>query len=494
MNTIFFFSHSTQPKWYATFAESFCEHLPDCRIVLFVHGETDRQYASQFSQFHEIIDLTRGFKFNKELRCSESVFSQELLELERQLNQSFFWEDMTVDRYIRIKNCTSFSVQYLNHAFQCLYQQYKKYNPICGFGESTMAIYRLAHHLFDRDHRLFLTPMYTRYFNRFYLETDWNFMWKPMLDCYQKLLQEDVPQPSNLAVKARFNQLTEGRGRPLGFENFSKQATLNFKSTDWLNIRKLLSVIHRLSHIDSSEIDSNIRLSGLEYTLSQKIRRYVRDRKKYKFLDQNTQKTIPDNIKFCVYFLHYQPEYTADSLGRFYRNQAFLIANIAAALPGDHFLIVKEHPGMRGVRPISWYRDIMNHNIIVAHPDLSSTTLIKRAQLVFTIVGTAAIEAMFLGKPAVVFGKYAYANTHLIDFCSDFWQLNTLIRKKLETETPAINTQRYALCLLEAKYQASYPGLIPHPGADTNACIDDADNQTQIKHSFKQALTDLGIL
>jgi len=489
---IFFFSHSNQIKWYATFAEIFKNYFVDCKIHLFVHGETDQQFAAHFTQYDEVINILDGFVFNKKLRVEDICVSDDIREIENKLNQSFFWIDVTIDRWIRAKQSPSYSIQYLNHTFNLIKQRYQQYRPICGFGESTMAIYRLAHHLFDHDRRYFLTPMVTRYFDRFYIEADWDWRWQTMFDCYQHYVKNGIPNDLQTIAEEKYNALVEYHYKPLGADHLSKRCERNSVFSRWFNIKKYFNVIASLCVVNKNEIKYNVRYCTTTDTLIKKMNAYWFHKKSHQFLDRYFEKSIPKNITFCVYFLHYQPEYTIDSLGRYYQDQEYLIANIAANLPSHYFLLIKEHPAMKGHRPISLYKKIIKiSNVMLMHPNIASHALISQSQLVFTIAGTAALEAVFLNKQSIVFGQYAYSYAHLVSFCDSFWKLNALIRKKLSDQPDPVETKKHALCLLAAKYQHSFPGKLPYTGDLTDLYMHDVENRHNIKTSFEKILSTL---
>jgi len=85
-----------------------------------------------------------------------------------------------------------------------------------------MAIYRLAHHLFDHDGRYFLTPITTRYFDRFYIETDWDLRWKTMFDCYQHYIKNGIPNSHRKNCRGKYNALVEYHYKPLVVDFFLK--------------------------------------------------------------------------------------------------------------------------------------------------------------------------------------------------------------------------------------------------------------------------------
>jgi hypothetical protein len=72
-------------------------------------------------------------------------------------------------------------------------------------------------------------------------------------------------------------------------------------------------------------------------------------------------------------------------------------------------LYVKEHPNMYAMRPMSFYARIKAlPNVRLIHPGIDSHDVIRRSQLVMTISGTVGLEAIFLGKRAVVLGDAFY--------------------------------------------------------------------------------------
>ncbi len=86
-----------------------------------------------------------------------------------------------------------------------------------------------------------------------------------------------------------------------------------------------------------------------------------------------------------IYFpLHVQPEFTIDVRAPFCTNQLALIENIAKSVPSGYRLVVKDHPGMRGCRPLSYYREIRKlYNAQLLSPSVDS--------IAFLILSTTAV-------------------------------------------------------------------------------------------------------
>lgn len=494
--TIFFLSHSPQIRWYAIFAQAMKKILPNVNIVLFVHGRDEYSYAQQYAVYDSIIDLIDGFSFNSNFQMRDLSVSSDIIKLENDLNISFFWEDLKVDRWVRSKQDASFSVQYINHAYEVFNNSYSQFMPILGFGESTMAIYRLAHRTFDRDQLPYIGPMSARYSDRFYFEDDWYWNWNRCLKLYDSYIKNGIPEDLVDVSEALYDRLAVRGSKPVAFENFKNANKAGYPSIQLKYFfRRLLSVIVSLRVIKKQKaFRDNIRYSIIETSFSQKILRIIRNRlDHYKYSKLVTSK-INDDQSYSIYFLHYQPEYTVDSLGKFYHDQVNLISNIASSIPADHILYVKEHPGMVGLRGFKYYKRIREiSNVVLLHHDLDSLELIKKAKIVFSIVGTVGLEAIFNNVPAILFGRYAFSDIGTCTFCESYWKLSDLVREKLG-EKSDIDMSRTAKALLAAKYRSSYPGKIVISPETLEGFCSDTNQHVLVQEAVEAEFRELGIL
>ena len=122
----------------------------------------------------------------------------------------------------------------------------------------------------------------------------------------------------------------------------------------------------------------------------------------------------PDlNKKFIFLALHSQPEQSSSPQGGVFVDQILLIETLAAALPGDWLIYVKEHPAQ-------WLRNGLNFspykyrgyyetmakikNVRVVPMNISSYDLIRKSQAVASVGGAASWEAVLASKPAIIFG------------------------------------------------------------------------------------------
>jgi hypothetical protein len=116
--------------------------------------------------------------------------------------------------------------------------------------------------------------------------------------------------------------------------------------------------------------------------------------------------------KFYYYPIHMEPESTVLYWGSgYYKNQVKLIENIAAQLPPDVFLYVKDHPHGIGDRNYLDYKRIKSiPNVSLIDPQIPGVEVIKYSTGVITINGTGGFESYLLGKACITFGCNFYTN------------------------------------------------------------------------------------
>ena len=107
-----------------------------------------------------------------------------------------------------------------------------------------------------------------------------------------------------------------------------------------------------------------------------------------------------------IYFpLHVEPEASTMVLSPWHTDQIAVIEALAKAAPAHMRIVVKEHAPMLGRRPRGFYRQIARMpRVTLLGPDHSTFDLIEKSQLTAVITGTAAWEALLLGRPALIIG------------------------------------------------------------------------------------------
>lgn len=131
---------------------------------------------------------------------------------------------------------------------------------------------------------------------------------------------------------------------------------------------------------------------------------------KYKFYyDVKYLEELPN--KFIYYPVQYTPETSINTPAPYFIDQLRAIDLILSAMPPDYFLLVKEHPAMRGEREIRFYKILKSKaNVLLADFSLPSIEVIKKASLTISVTGTSCLEAFLLGKPSLHLGKVFFTD------------------------------------------------------------------------------------
>jgi hypothetical protein len=109
--------------------------------------------------------------------------------------------------------------------------------------------------------------------------------------------------------------------------------------------------------------------------------------------------------RFIFYPLQYTPESSINTPAAYFLDQFRAIDAIRYAMPSDCLLVVKEHPACILLRGGTFVKQLQHTSgVLVAHYGLSSLDLLKRAALTISVTGTATLEALLLGRPAIALG------------------------------------------------------------------------------------------
>ncbi|MCI0645007.1 MAG: hypothetical protein L0332_11915 [Chloroflexi bacterium] len=113
--------------------------------------------------------------------------------------------------------------------------------------------------------------------------------------------------------------------------------------------------------------------------------------------------------KYVFFPLHLEPELSLLLYAPFFTHQFAIIQNVAQSLPHNTCLYVKDHPRALGRRSAQYYREVTAiPNVRLMAPTVKGQDLIRGAEGVITITGTAGLEAILFGKPVITFGNVFY--------------------------------------------------------------------------------------
>lgn len=126
------------------------------------------------------------------------------------------------------------------------------------------------------------------------------------------------------------------------------------------------------------------------------------------------RKTVENTVgdKPFLYFpLHVDPEMSTMVLADKLTDQIAVIERISKSMPAGTKLLVKEHIPCIGMRPKGFYDRIKNlPDVHLVSPFNDNFELIKNSDLVVTMTGSAAWEAIRLKKPVLILGKLHFIN------------------------------------------------------------------------------------
>ncbi len=153
--------------------------------------------------------------------------------------------------------------------------------------------------------------------------------------------------------------------------------------------------------------------------------------------------------RFVYYPLHTEPEVALQVLSPEYFYQLSSIAAISRDLPAGVKLAVKETFAAAGRRPADFYRQIKEFkNVVFVHPMELGLNVIKKAEGVVTITGTAGLEAAVMGKPVITFGRHNIYNclphvSLVTDGSNIKEKLDDILNKKHKEDTSIRDGKRF---------------------------------------------------
>ncbi len=164
-----------------------------------------------------------------------------------------------------------------------------------------------------------------------------------------------------------------------------------------------------------------IKLLWVEF-FRNSLMRFLRNRY---FCNVNTKE-----LKYVLCPLHVIPESSLFTKAPNFCSESFLIEALSKSVPWDFRILVKEHWGMLGKRPLSFYNQLKKlKNIVLVSPFLHEDPkqYIQDCKGVVTIAGTSALEAAFLGKPSIIFGSMSFETLSCVNKITDITKIKDII-------------------------------------------------------------------
>jgi len=189
---------------------------------------------------------------------------------------------------------------------------------------------------------------------------------------------------------------------------------------------------------------------------------YIRGRYFFqKLFFSNLFKEMNPKDKFFYLPLHAQPELIIDRQSPFYKDQKIVIDFLSKSMPAGYKLYVKDHPIMKGWRSTKFYKEIKKYpRVKLIKSETDSYKLIEKSSGVIVRVGTAGWEALFFGKPVIMFGHefFEYAKSvYVVDNIFKLPEILMDIVKNYKSDKEDVLKFAYAY------HSSTYPGIVYYP-------------------------------
>lgn len=470
--SILFVSHAGQIERFALIAQELTRRFDVCTI-LWTLGGKDYRVGLDSRGFDEVVNLLDGF--DRFADISDSAYSELLAwlrEFERRCGCHFYHQDAALDRSLSCFTDAEMDYQIIRsrwsrqqiaamsvHLVKRAQAQIDRSNVVLAVGETNTLPYRLIYRLLRSRNIPYLYPVGLPHADgRMYFEDSLDFAWARCRTLYSEFLEKGIPQEFASLARTKLAEIQEQGMRPAYYYQVDRRPR---RWTERLRFARVAQAVHEWWEVVNSRSEQTNPRTLPPELISPRARfaRAIKVHFRYTAYERIAQRIIPKQSYAC-YFLHVQPEHTVEGLAFEYQDQVALVRNIVASLPADMVLLVKEHRGVAGRRPISFYAELTSiPNVILLHDTVDSFELIKHARVVFTLTGTVALESIVFGVPCVIFGSIYYEHfrgvyrvhnlSHLHDILYEFDKLRGASREEALTALAA----RYA-----ASHCAEYPG------------------------------------
>ena len=228
--------------------------------------------------------------------------------------------------------------------------------------------------------------------------------------------------------------------------------------------------------------------SNIEYWTYQnrEFNNLINNIKDYKRYNIEFEQEIPQGEHYYFYPMHLEPEavvqYLADGI---YKNQIKLIENIAAALPPNCYLYVKDHPHKYAYRKADDYLRLMNvPNVRLFSPHLPGKELIKNSLGVITINGTGGFEALLMGKQVFCFGPCMYSFVPRVNLINNIRDFRKVVYDEYTIKYEDNNDlYAYVMAVLESSHPGYVDGFV---GGSMAPNVDIEENARLIAKELEQ--------
>jgi len=444
-----------------------------CTVSAVTFSSVTGKRLRETGTFDEIHDLSTALK-----RDVPALTDEDCASLLRELDEAIGAEGYNCmvygDRIIR-----SYPFDRLNRIMAATYRFFcevlDQTRPDAFFGEIACAAEWAASEVARRLDITYMAPYATPIDKCFYFIDTAQGMWEPMIERYQELRRRGLSRAEAEEAEAFLASLRAHKTKP-AFLAPALRSPLRVKPRQvWKRLGRIpfrLQTYLRDGYFDIGSYDGTPPWRPIAKDTVRLARHLLAE-----WLVFDSKPILGPSVYFP---LHMQPEFTTDVRAPFAANQLAVVENIAKSLPPGYRLIVKEHPGMKGERPLDYYRSIQRlYNVQLVSSTCDSHDLILAAEVVITITGSTAWEATLYEKPVITLGRTCYESLELIHYCPDIKQLPGLIRRLAAGYKP---DREALLCLISAVRGPAYQGTFGN--GITNPRVMEPENLTMIAQAM----------
>jgi hypothetical protein len=212
---------------------------------------------------------------------------------------------------------------------------------------------------------------------------------------------------------------------------FHKVSNSSLFSIDYSFFKRQIISFKR--HLRDMFVDYGNQYS--RYTLLQILNKYLARKLNNFTYNYFLKKHNISEQKFCLFTLHTQPESSIDVVASPYSDQLKMVEYIIRYLPISHLLYVKPHPSDIDGRTFRFYKKLSNTpSVRIIKHTASTTELIKKADIIFTLTGTIGLEGALLRKNVIAFAQNFYNGFPTVRYCDSLFCLSKIIHEMLNNE------------------------------------------------------------
>lgn len=346
---------------------------------------------------------------------------------------------------------------YVKAIYKLCKQIYKNFKPDIIFAPNFVSFPHLFFNLYFKNKGIkMLATSETKIDNSFYITRSFLEDDSFFIDNYFKNKEKKI-----IYNKEKVNNYIDGFLNKQ-IKNSKKKIKFKILIKDFLklqiNIVKkiILNNPNKINNIGATLDDKSIKILLRDFFLN-----YY-----FKFKANNYKYDNFNEIENFAYLpLQFQPEESIDVQAPRFNNMIELARQVAMSLPGDMTLIVKDHPGMFGLRNPKYLNKIKNlPNVKLVDYSINPNEILKKTKIVIASTGTVLFEAAIRKVPAIQLGGLKKTSIlPNVTICNNYDQINDLITNKLNenlnNEEYDFNLSNYISSMYDCSFDSNYLGV-----------------------------------